>query len=218
MLWDAFISDQQRPVHKWNHFFSVYEQWFRPFVNTSCLVVEIGVGRGGSLDLWRRYFGPHALVVGLDVRQEAADLAGGGIEIVVGGQESTEAIDELLERFGEPDIIIDDGSHVNEHQIRTFDALYPKLSKNGVYLVEDVHTSYWDEYFVSPGSESFVEYALQHVHQLNAATSRGRNEVTNFTDMTLAIAFYESLVLFKKGKRPNFSAPKRHDASMEPRI
>jgi|GEM_PF-2706137 len=84
-LWSEFVNNKQRTIHKWKHYFPAYEAHFSRFVNRPMVFLEIGCGRGGSAQMWKRYLGPHALIVGIDVKPESgpwfflrSDAAGAG--------------------------------------------------------------------------------------------------------------------------------------------
>jgi ubiquinone/menaquinone biosynthesis C-methylase UbiE len=66
-LWSEFLNNQQRTIHKWKHYFPAYEAHFARYVNRPMLFLEIGCGRGGSAQMWKRYLGPHAQIVGIDI-------------------------------------------------------------------------------------------------------------------------------------------------------
>lgn len=121
--------------------------------------LEIGVSHGGSLDLWREWFGPGAHIVGVDIDPRVETLAKKGIEIRVGDQSDRDFLSKLADRDGPFDIVIDDGSHHPAHQLLTLQELWPVVNVNGVYLVEDLHTNYWEQYdggLRRPGT--FIEF------------------------------------------------------------
>jgi hypothetical protein len=64
-LWSEFLDNQGRVTHKWKHYFPAYEAHFARFVNRPVLFLEIGVSEGGSLQMWKRYLGPHAQILGI---------------------------------------------------------------------------------------------------------------------------------------------------------
>jgi hypothetical protein len=130
-----FALHQGRQVDKWQHYFSIYDKHFDRFRFTSPRVLEIGVDHGGSLQLWKRYFGEGAKIVGIDIRPECY-FQEPGLEIHIGDQTDV----TFLRSLGNFDIIIDDGSHQPAHQSASFTELWPRCS--GVYLIEDCHDRY----------------------------------------------------------------------------
>lgn len=104
-------------------------------------ILEIGVGEGASLVMWREFL-PHAHIVGLDVRQTATAYAGERIAVEIGNQADTATLRRLVDAHGPFDLIVDDGSHVWTDQIVSLETLFPTLAPGGLYILEDVHTSY----------------------------------------------------------------------------
>jgi hypothetical protein len=109
-------------------------------------VFEIGVGGyestepGGSLQLWRDYF-PRSTIVGLDINEKHVAY-GPRVKFVRVDQSSAADLEAVVAAHGAPDIVIDDGSHVGDHQLASFDCLWPQLRAGGAYVVEDIGTSY----------------------------------------------------------------------------
>src|SRR4029453_18378103 len=113
-------------------------------------VVEIGIGGyedpkegGNSLQMWKQYF-PNVQVAGIDIYDKSFHNAP-RIRTFQGDQADEKFLQQVIAQIGRPDIIIDDGSHMNEHVIKTFQVLFPLLSDNGIYVVEDTQASYWSD-------------------------------------------------------------------------
>src|SRR6266700_7302086 len=102
-------------------------------------VLEIGVYSGGSLDMWRTYFGPKAHIIGVDIQEDCIVYERKGIEIKIGDQSDKRFWTEFKERVEPIDIVIDDGSHKPRHQITTFNELFPHIKPGGIFLCEDIH-------------------------------------------------------------------------------
>jgi 23S rRNA U2552 (ribose-2'-O)-methylase RlmE/FtsJ len=208
-LWSDFQTNTKRPIHKWKHYFPAYERHFSRFVNTDVLMIEIGCGEGGSLQMWKRYLGPHARIVGIDINPACQAFAEDQIDVRIGDQSDQAFLAEVLAEFGTPDIVLDDGSHVMSHIQASFDLLYPQVAKNGVYMVEDLHTAYWDEFEGGlKRKSSFIEHCKDLVDALNADHARNALEPTEFTRSTLSMHFYDSIVVFEKGRHTQKAAPK----------
>ncbi|MGL4290663.1 MAG: class I SAM-dependent methyltransferase [Phreatobacter sp.] len=213
-LWSDFQTNDKRLIHKWKHYFPAYERHFSRFVNTDVVFIEIGCGQGGSLQMWKRYFGPHARIIGIDVNSACKAYAEDQIDIRIGDQSDGSFLDKIVKEFGAPDIVLDDGSHVMSHIRASFAALYPKLSRNGVYFVEDLHTAYWDEYEGGLKRQgSFIEACKDLVDELNADHGRKAIAPTEFTRSTLSMHFYDSIVVFEKGRHTAKFAPQTGGAS-----
>src|SRR3984893_1221062 len=102
-LWADFLTNDQRTIHKWKHYFPAYEQHFGRFVYRPVIFWEIGCGQGGSLQMWKRYFGPHAQIVGLDIRSACSTFEEDHIAVRIGDQSDTGFPDDVLNEFGPPD-------------------------------------------------------------------------------------------------------------------
>jgi hypothetical protein len=199
-LWQDFLTNDGKIIHKWVHYFPIYERHFSWYRNKSLTFLEIGVSKGGSLAMWQRFFGPLARIVGIDIDPSCKAHESPGVSVRIGDQSDERFLATVLEEFGDPDIVLDDGSHRMEHIARSFHFLYPRLPKNGVYLVEDLHTAYWEEYgggVANPAS--FINLAKGFVDRLNADHSRGAIAPDFITRQTFGISFYDSVVAFEKG-------------------
>jgi hypothetical protein len=200
-LWQQFLDNSNRLVHKWKHYFPAYETHFSRFVNRPILFIEIGCGQGGSLQMWKRYFGPHALIVGIDINQNCKKFEEDQIQIRIGSQSDMSFLQEVLDEFGAPNIVLDDGSHRMSDLITTFQFLYPRITRDGVYFIEDLHTCYWDEFGGGLRREgTFIELSKNLIDELNADFSRQALPPTDFTKSTLSMHFYDSIVVFERGR------------------
>jgi hypothetical protein len=209
-LWAEFNNNtDRRVIHKWKHYFPVYERHFALFVNRSVTMLEIGCGDGGSLQMWKRYLGPHAQIVGIDIETRCRNFEDDQIAVRIGSQDDTLFLDSVVAEFGPFDIVLDDGSHMMPHVSASFEHLYAGLTKNGVYLVEDLHTAYWPEYGGGLGkADTFIERAKALVDELNADHARDAQMPTDFTRTTHSICFYDSIVVFERGTYTRKWAPR----------
>ncbi|MDE2324399.1 MAG: class I SAM-dependent methyltransferase [Betaproteobacteria bacterium] len=135
---------------KWNarDYAARYERHFAELRNEPIRLLEIGIGGyddprsgGESLRAWKRYF-PKASIFGIDIADKRA-LEEDRIRTFQGSQDDPAFLRNVIAEIGRPDIIIDDGSHRNDHVIKSFKLLFPHLNeKHGIYVVEDTHFSY----------------------------------------------------------------------------
>ena len=177
-----FMNNAHLRMHKWLHYFDIYERHFARFRGQSPTMLEIGVFGGGSLAMWKEYFGPGTTILGVDINPDCARHAAEGVEIFIGSQDDPALIDRILEAHPRIDIVLDDGSHLMPHMIATFQLLYQRMHPRGVYLVEDTHTCYWPEFGAgvrAPGS--FMEFVKDRLDDLNAMHTRGALPVSPFT-------------------------------------
>jgi hypothetical protein len=202
-LWQDFSLNQEHTVLKWHDYFPVYERYFSQWRNKTATVLEIGVFKGGSLGMWRRYFGPMATIIGIDIDPSCKAFEREDVSVRIGDQSDPQFLQSLIDEFGVPDIVIDDGSHQMQHISASFNFLYPKVSKNGLYIIEDLHTAYFKEYGGGLGSEgSFINISKNLIDKLNADHSRGAVEPDFFTRNTFGVSFYDSMVVFERGSVP----------------
>ena len=199
-LWRDFQTNQGKNIHKWEHYFPVYERHFAPWRGRSLTFLEIGVAKGGSLQMWRRYFGPLARIVGIDIDKQCKSHEAPGVFVRIGDQSDPRFLQSLIDEFGPFDVVLDDGSHEMDHLRKTFAFLYPLVPKNGVYMVEDLHTAYWEKFGGGRDNpNSFINYAKTLIDELNADHTFGAVAPTPFTRQTYAMCFYDSMIVFEKG-------------------
>jgi hypothetical protein len=193
---DYFFNHRSRHCSKWFHYFSIYDRHFEHLKNQEFTLLEIGVGNGGSLQLWKKYFGSKVKIFGIDVNPQS-DFSEGQIKIFIGNQSDTDFLDSVIKEIGSPTIIIDDGSHIQSDMIKSFDFLFPKLSENGIYIVEDCHTCYWPRFQGGVSSHlNFVDILSRTVHDVN---HKWYNEPRSTKIKQLnSIHFYDSVVVLEK--------------------
>lgn len=202
-----FDQHSGRLIHKWRHYFEIYDRHFSRFRGKPINIVEFGVSQGGSLQMWRHYFGPEAKVFGVDINPNCKQFEETGVQIFIGDQADRDFLRSLARTLPPIDILIDDGGHTMQQQIRTFEELFPCVAPHGVYLCEDLHTSYWKRFgggYRRRGS--FIEYSKGFVDALHAWHTRQprRFEVSEFTRTVHSVHYYDSIVVVEK--RP-MSAP-----------
>lgn len=197
-LYDIFMNNTENNLFKWHHYFPIYEKHFSRYRNKPVNVLEIGVALGGSMKMWKKYFGENANIYGVDIHPgckkfEDPDNA---IHVYIGDQDSPEFLRDLMDKLPQIDILIDDGGHTTSQQITTFLECYDKISDDGVYLCEDLHTNYDDNYVNT--SETFIDFAKNHIDSLTDSFMKTNSPV--FTNITQSISFYNSIIVFEKQK------------------
>lgn len=210
----AYFSSHKegRGIWKWSHYFEIYDRHLAKFVGRDAHVVEIGIYSGGSLEMWRHYFGPACRVTGIDVQEACRAYADERISIVIGDQADREFWRIFREQALPVDVLIDDGGHTYEQQRITLEEMLPHLKPGGVYLCEDVH---------GVGNQ-LAAYTHALSDQLNAfdAISAPRELATvasSFQRAIRSIHFYPFAVVIEKAERPvdGFVAP-RQGSEWEP--
>jgi hypothetical protein len=194
-------STRGRLVRKYSNYFDIYDRYLERFKGRSARILEIGVQHGGSLLMWDAYFDGDATIFGVDILPACKQFEADNIHIYIGDQSDDEFMSRLVADIGSVDAIIDDGSHVSRHQIDTFRRLfYHLLRDGGVYICEDCHTSYWNDYGGGVRrSGSFVEYAKRLCDQLNAWVAKSPQLIVDEATRSIkSISFYSSVIVFEK--------------------
>lgn len=219
-LWADFLKNDGRQISKWHHYFPIYERHFARFANRTVTFIEIGAWKGGSLQLWKRYLGPFARIVGIDIDPSCKAIEEDQISVRIGDQSDPKFLESVVDEFGSPDIVLDDGSHQVAHISASFDFLYPQLDRNGIYMIEDLHSAYWKEFgggLLKP--ESFIERSKKLIDELNAEHTRGAIPSSEFSQTTHSMHFYDSAIVFERGqhlkKQTSVTGKKRRKSLIE---
>ncbi len=196
-----FFCGKHNKMTKWCHYFEVYHRHFKRFRNKPVTILEIGVWGGGSLQMWKDYFGAECKIIGIDIMEECRNYEEERIKIYIGSQEDREFLRKVKDENPNIDIIIDDGGHTMNQQIATFEELYPHLAEDGVYLCEDLMTSYWQKYgggYKKPGT--FIEYSKNFIDALNARYSLSPDlKIDRLTASIRSVHYYDSMIVLEKG-------------------
>jgi hypothetical protein len=193
-----------------NHFYTPhYQNHFKHLKYKKINLLEIGVGGyespltgGNSLRMWKSYF-PFAKIFSLDIYDKSF-LQEKRIKIFKGSQVDKDFLNDVCNYIGEIDLIIDDGSHINEHVITTFKLLFPKLKKGGIYVVEDTQTSYWENYG-GDSNDLNKENTIYHffkslIDALNSAEFVKENYQKSYYDKNIiSMHFYHNMIFIYKG-------------------
>jgi cephalosporin hydroxylase len=220
-LEQIYYSHTGRRIFKWHHYLAIYDRHLQSFKelaanqptmipaattglapNGKLRILEIGVQNGGSLQMWRRFFGPNAVIFGIDIDPKCKQFEEDGCQIRIGDQSDPKFLASVVAEMGGVDIVIDDGSHIASHQVASFRALFPVLQMGGIYICEDLHTSYWNDWeggYKKPGT--FIETAkdmVDHMHEWYWPINTPLNDL-GLKKTALAVAFYDSVVVIEKG-------------------
>jgi cephalosporin hydroxylase len=200
-LQQVFESHTGRKTTKWTHYSYYYERHLNEFVGRPITILEIGVEDGGSLQVWKKYFGANCKVVGIDVNPNTM-YQEPQIFTECGSQTDINFLQRVIEKHGRPDIIIDDGSHVQTDILKTIPFLFNSLNEGGYYIVEDLHTAYWNSHEGGISSPyNFVTVASRFVHDVNKQFIE--EPFTPSLNSLMEISFYNSLIFMRKGNPPN---------------
>lgn len=194
-LEEIFHNPEKGIAFKWPHYFKIYESYFESIRDRVLKILEIGIGEGGSLWMWNEYF-PNSEIIGIDIKDKSK-FEGKGVKIYQGSQSDKKFLKKVIEKEGPFDIIIDDGSHVIPDQFVSFVTLFPNVINNGLYIIEDLHTSYWKKYGAIPFKFSMIEYLKVFIDSIHHRRHDNK-AFYGFSNIEF-IHFYESIAVIKKG-------------------
>jgi hypothetical protein len=202
---DIYKSYQRSKYLSLKHstYFAIYEDLLQRFRGTEFTFVEVGVLNGGSLFMWRDYFGPKARIIGVDFNPGAKKWEKDGFEIFIGDQGSPAFWQSVFAKIGSVDVLLDDGGHTNTHQIVTTEETFPHIRDGGMVIVEDVHASYLKS-FGNPSRYSFINYAKNLVDVINQRFPELNGKSSTAKGLVFSIGFYESIVSFHVDRRKCF--------------
>ena len=193
-------------ISKWEHYFDVYDHYLRELRNRKNLkILEIGVAGGGSLKMWRDYFDKSASIFGIDVNPKCALIENSGCEIRIGSQTNKDFLAKVIKEMGGIDVVLDDGSHINQHVIETFTFLFPLLNFGGIYLIEDTSTSYWPGQYKGGMRRrgTSIEFFKKLVDIPNRFFYRSTNTMKVTIQDVESVHFHPSIIVVQKRRRNN---------------
>lgn len=201
-LEDYFLKNDGPLLHKWLHYFEIYDRHFSAYRGKEITMVEIGVFHGGSLGMWSEYFGSKARIIGIDISERAKEFESDNVRILIGDQEDPSFLKALAAEAGPIDILLDDGGHTVGQQLTTFRELWPTIKSGGVALIEDLHSNYWSEFgggLHKP--DTFIEFAKGLIDRQNAWHSHDSDfQVDEYTRTIRGLHSYDSIIVVEKGE------------------
>ena len=169
----------------------VYKRYFSNIRYKKIKLLEIGVYNGGSVKMWKNYF-PFAKITGIDIDKRCEKYQSKRINIYIGDQADRDFLLELETKSGPFDIIIDDGGHTHNQQITSFKILFKLLNSRGMYIIEDIHTSYLSD----KGYEKYFDYECTSIEYFKKLIDEINFGANNYN--IDYIHFYPSIVIIKK--------------------
>jgi len=196
------FSENSGPlVHKWHHYIPIYSRYFSRFRATKVRFLEIGVSKGGSLTMWRKYLGEDAIIFGIDIDPDCAQYDNISGNVRIGSQIDEVFLKSVIEEMGGVDIILDDVSHHMNHIPKTLNFLYPLLSENGIYMIEDLHTAYWPIFKGGYRSKKNFFHMIRGLIDDMHHWYHGRSiKFPKISNECSAIHIHDSIVVLEKNK------------------
>mgnify|MGYP001055084469 CR=1 FL=1 len=147
-LEEIYSNHKGKLSDKWTFYINEWDKIFFPYRDKEINLLEIGVHNGGSLEIWMKYFSNAKHIIGCDIAEVCGKLnfQDQRISVIIGDANSNEVENQILRLTSNLDIIIDDGSHKSDDVIRSFSRYLKLLTNNGLYIIEDLHASYWKEF------------------------------------------------------------------------
>ena len=204
-LMKFWLFEEHRCIDKWVHYFQIYEKWFSPYRGKEIVFVEIGVQNGGSIQMWKDYFGKDAQIVGVDIDERCKQFEEEKISIEIGSQEDPAFWAAFRKKYPRVDILLDDGGHTMNQQIVTFREMFPHIKDGGLYMCEDCHTSYFNNKFWSGGLKregTFIEFTKNLIDEINAYHMDDNLNPNYNTNNIGGLHFYDSVVVVEKKRKP----------------
>ena len=194
-----FTLNKNHAVHKWHHYIPLYDRYFAPFRNQKVKFLEIGVSEGGSLQMWRNYFGNEAIIYGVDINPECEKYNGQAGQVRIGSQDDFAFLESVISEMGGIDIILDDGSHQMAHIPKTLKFLFPKLNFGGIYMIEDLHTSYWRHFGGGYDSkDNFFNLLPSIIHNIHRWYHKRNITNESIIDSCTGIHIHDSILVLEK--------------------
>jgi hypothetical protein len=194
----------------YHNYTQVYAPYFSSLRDKPIKFLEIGIYKGASVQLWERYF-KNADLHFIDISLALVEYSSPRSHYHVVDQESARDLEQFIQATGgEFDVIIDDGGHTMRQQITSFCTLFPHFKSGGMYIVEDLHTSYWSGWGQELSSVTMVDFLKGLVDDINAVGARSgrashlavdpslRSELTPYQESILSIHFYDSVAVIIK--------------------
>lgn len=216
-LREFYQEHQGKVSDKWSLYLNEYDRVFQPYRDQPVRLLEIGIQNGGSLEIWSQYFPLAEALVGCDINEKckALEYDDDRISVIVDNANTDNAEKTILGESSTFDLIIDDGSHHSDDIVQSFSRYFPHLNEGGVFVAEDLHCSYWQEFggglFDPYSSISFFKHLADLVNFEHWGVDKDRSDLldlfadkyqVNFSEEHLAsihsVEFINSICVIRK--------------------
>ena len=204
-------------IWKWEHYFDIYHHHFKRFIGKDVNIVEIGVYSGGSLEMWRDYFGEKCKIHGVDIVDACKCYENDFTDIHIGDQADATFWDSFKKEVPYIDILIDDGGHLAEQQIVTFEETFPYIRPGGIFFCEDIQG-------LDHGFSSYVPGLLRNYNVLGSPGAKTTGSEPGLVSSPVqawikSVHLYPYVTVIEKADKPMDSmyAPK-HGTVWQPHL
>jgi len=207
-LAEIYATTRDFEVHKWHHYIPLYDRYLARYRGTPVRMLEIGVNKGGSLQMWRRFLGERAVLFGIDINPKCSAFDGLSGQVRIGSQDDPNFLIRVVEEMGGVDVVLDDGSHQKAHIEASLHKVFPMLEVHGIYLIEDLHAAYWSGCgggFRAP--ENFYNSVRRMIDDMHNPYHSRDLQVPELAGAVTGIHVHDSLVAIDTGPvaRPTHS-------------
>ena len=202
-LADIYGTKTGRRKTKWHHYIPVYDRYLCRYRGHAPKMLEIGVFKGGSLDMWRSYLGEGAVLFGVDINEACARFDGISGSVRIGSQDDPDFLNDVVAEMGGLDIVLDDGSHQMAHIKTSLETLFPQLNDGGIYIIEDLHICYRPKWGGGLDAEgNFYNYLRKMIDDMHYWHHTGEVSNHEYARNCTAIHIYESICVIEKRAVP----------------
>lgn len=198
------FNDSEFYSTKHINYFSNYELLLEKYIGKHITFIEVGVFSGGSLFMWRNFFGSSARIIGIEINPLSKHLERFGFEIFIGDAGNKEFWRDFYKKVGCVDVVIDDGSHSSHDQVIGVTESLQHINDGGLYIVEDIHSNYLKKYGCGGGRYRYIDFAKNNIDHINyrfPETIKKENKYMKvITDKVYSIRFFESMVAYEVDK------------------
>jgi hypothetical protein len=147
-LIDLYLKHEGKFTDRWSSYLDEYERVFFSCNKDNINILEIGIQNGGSLEIWGDYFPNASNIIGCDINDLCRKLVFNDprVKVIVGDVTDDNILIEIMSASKSYSLIIDDASHTSLDIIKTFLMYFPLLEDDGVFIIEDLHCSYWEAF------------------------------------------------------------------------